>query len=235
MKPFLPRLVSVCLTPLVAVLCFALSASAQTAATGTIEGRVTHLRSGDPVELARVTVEGTALETFTDSRGQFRLSSVPSGEARVRIFFTGQDQQIATVPVSSSATARRDFTLTTAAASSASAPGTTAGPLVKLDQFVVSTSKEMDAAALAINEQRFASSIKSVVAADEFGSVLESNPGDFLKYIPGIRSISSAEPRGRSRSVACRPNTSPSPSAASMSPASPAVAPHAASISTPSR
>ena len=185
MKPFLPRVVSLCLTPLLALLFFALSASAQTAATGTIEGRVTHLRTGDPAELARVTVEGTTLETFTDSRGQFRLTSVPSGEARVRVFFTGQDQQTALVAVPAGSTAARDFTLTSTAAASASAPDQ-AGLLVKLDQFVVSTSKEMDAAAIAINEQRFASSIKSVVAADEFGSILESNPGDFLKYIPGI-------------------------------------------------
>lgn len=57
-----------------ALLLFAASAVAQPAATGIIEGRVTHLRTGDPVELARVTVESTTLETFTDSGGLFRLT-----------------------------------------------------------------------------------------------------------------------------------------------------------------
>lgn len=170
-----------------ALLFLARAVLAQPAATGTVEGRVTHLRTGDPVELARVTVEGTSLETFTDSAGQFRLSHVPAGQARVRVFFTGQDQQLAAVAVTANATARHDFTLTTGAVPSTGLPPTMPdGTVVKLDQFVVSTSKEMDAAAIAINEQRFATSIKSVVSADEFGSILESNPGDFLKYIPGI-------------------------------------------------
>ena len=44
----------------------------------------------------------------------------------------------------------------------------------------------MDAAALAINEQRFASNIKNVVSTDEFGSVAEGNVAEFLKFMPGI-------------------------------------------------
>jgi hypothetical protein len=60
------------------------------------------------------------------------------------------------------------------------------GAIVRLSEFVVATSKEMAGAAIAINEQRFAPNIVDVVSAEEFGSVLESNPGDFLKYLPGI-------------------------------------------------
>ena len=90
----------------------------------------------------------------------------------MKVFFTGQEPQTATVAVAPGATVRRDFDL--------------GGALVTLSKFVVSSSKEMAGAAIAINEQRFASSIVNVVSADEFGSVLESNPGDFLKYIPGI-------------------------------------------------
>ena len=138
----------------------AVSAVAQSAATGIIEGRVTHLRTGDPVERARVTVESTTLETFTDSSGLFRLTQVPTGAARVRVFFTGQAQQTALVTVAPREIARRDFSL-----SSSPLPPAPDGSIVKLDQFVVSSSKEMDAAAIAINEQRFAPNIKNVVAA----------------------------------------------------------------------
>src|SRR6185295_18655167 len=60
------------------------------------------------------------------------------------------------------------------------------GGVVKLDQFVVATSKEMEGAAIAINEQRFAANIVNVVAADEFGHVAEGNVGEFLKFLPGI-------------------------------------------------
>lgn len=215
-----------------ALLLFAVSAVAQPAATGIIEGRVTHLRTGDPVERARVTVESTTLETFTDSSGLFRLTQVPTGTASVRVFFTGQAQQTVLVTVAPREIARRDFSLSSSPLPPAPAADAS---IVKLDQFVVSSSKEMDAAAIAINEQRFAASIKSVVSADEFGSVLESNPGDFLKYIPGI-TIDFIGGAARSISIGgVPPNTCPSPSAASMSPASPAAALRAAWIFTLSR
>jgi len=57
---------------------------------------------------------------------------------------------------------------------------------VSLDKYVVSTSKEMDGAAIAINEQRFAPNIVNVVAADEFGSMAEGNVAEFMKFLPGI-------------------------------------------------
>jgi len=57
---------------------------------------------------------------------------------------------------------------------------------VKMSEFVVSTSKEMDGAAIAINEQRFARTIMNVVAADEFGTVVDGTPGEVMKFLPGI-------------------------------------------------
>jgi len=58
--------------------------------------------------------------------------------------------------------------------------------VVKLDQFVVSTTAQMDASALAINEQRFAANIRNVVATDEFGTVAEGHAGEFMKFLPGV-------------------------------------------------
>ena len=66
------------------------------------------------------------------------------------------------------------------------------GSIVKLDEFRVSTSREMDAAAIAINEQRFASRIKNVVSTDEFGNVAEGNAAEFLKFLPGSASTTPA-------------------------------------------
>ena len=63
--------------------------SAQSAAFGTIEGRVLNARNGEYVASARITVEGAALETLTDTDGTFRLSRVPVGAARVTVFYTG--------------------------------------------------------------------------------------------------------------------------------------------------
>ena len=153
-------------------------------ATGTIEGRVLNTRNGEYLEKARVTLEGTRLETFTDSTGQYRFSEAPAGSVNVRAFHTGLVPQTLTVTVSAGQTTQVDFNLLDAAARPGAAPKD--GTIVKLDQFVVSNSREMDGAAIAINEQRFAANMVNVVAADEFGHVAEGNVGEFLKFLPGI-------------------------------------------------
>ena len=65
------------------------SASAQSPAGGTIEGRVFNTRNGEFLENARLTIEGTSLAVLTDSTGQYRFLNVPVGVAKVRAFFTG--------------------------------------------------------------------------------------------------------------------------------------------------
>ena len=129
-------------------------AFAQAVNTGTLEGRVFDAGRGEFLENARVTIEGTTLETFTDSSGTYRLANVPAGAARVRVAFTGITAVAENVTVRASQTTTHDVTLR----GSTAAPAAAGGP-VKLDQFVVSTSKEMDAAAIAINEQRVAPNI----------------------------------------------------------------------------
>ena len=165
-----------------AVLIAFVSPSAAQSVAGTIEGRVLNKRNGEYLENARVTVDGTGLEAFTDPIGQFRITNVPAGSATIRVFFTGLDVQNATVNVAPGATVQRDFTLDAMHRPGASKDGS----VVKLSEFVVAASKEMDGAAIAINEQRFAHSIKNVVAADEFGAVSDGNVGEFLKFLPGM-------------------------------------------------
>ncbi len=164
-----------------AVVALPCSPAAQTVATGGIDGRVFNSRTDQNLEKARITITGTQLETFTNAGGEYRFYNVPAGPVTVRAYFTGLDVQEEAVVVIAGRSARRDIDL--AARLEKSGPG--AGP-IKLDKFVVNTSKEMDAAALAINEQRFARNIKTVVAADEFGSIVENDPGEVLKFIPGI-------------------------------------------------
>jgi iron complex outermembrane receptor protein len=173
---------------LAGLLAGALSLSTSAAAdapptTGTIEGRVLNFRSGEYVNRARVTVDGTTFEVFTEAGGEFRLTQVPAGPAKVRIFYTGLGRLTETVMVTPGATVRRDFRL---GASAVTSPTEASDDPVKLAGFVVTSSKQMDGAAIAINQQRFASNIVNVVSAEEFGAVLEGNPGDFLKFLPGI-------------------------------------------------
>jgi TonB-dependent receptor len=148
------------------------------AETGTVEGRVSDPASAEFLERVRVTVEGTQLETFTDTAGFYRLSGVPAGNARVRAAYTGLPPRESTVTVAAGRTAVADFEF--------SRSGGRGGDVVKLAGFVVNTTREMEAAAIAINEQRFAPDIRSVVSTDEFGAVAEGSVGEFLKFVPGI-------------------------------------------------
>ena len=153
--------------------------SAQLPTVGTIEGRVLNARNGVYLASARITVEGAALETLTDADGFFRLSHVPAGAARVTVFYTGLPPHTASLTVGAGQTARLDVTLSDSGKN-------TDGTIVKLDEFLVVTSREMDAAALAINEQRVASNIKNVLSTEEFGNVAEGNVAEFLKFLPGV-------------------------------------------------
>lgn len=157
-------------------------ANAQGAATGTIEGRVFDARRGEYVEKARITIEGTRLETLTNETGQYRIMNVPAGTANVTIFYTGLGSQTQPVAVAPGQVVQHDITFT------ATGKATVGADVVKLENFVVSSSKEMEGAAIAINEQRFARNIMQVVSADEFGTIADGSIGEFMKFLPGITS-----------------------------------------------
>ncbi len=155
-------------------------ASAQTATTGAIEGRVQHAVTGDFLNNARVSIKGTTLVALTDESGAYRLSGIPAGPVTLRVFFNGLDEQEAPLSITADQTAQRDFKLTSKARFG---EGTEA---VKLDQFIVASTKETNAAAIAVNEQRASLGQKSVVSADQFGTIPDSNPGELMKWLPGV-------------------------------------------------
>jgi TonB-dependent receptor len=191
MNPRSSRSLLVRVSLAIASLFLVVAATAQTAGTGTIEGRVFDSGRNEYLEKARLSLEGTGQEVFTDSGGFYRFTNVPAGTARVRAFFTGLVAQTVTVSVAPGQTVQHDITLSSGTKKSD-------GDTIKLEQFVVATSKEMDGAAIAINEQRFARNIMNVVAADEFGLVVDGTPGEVMKFLPGISMDYSA---GEARTV----------------------------------
>jgi hypothetical protein len=82
----------------------------QPAATGSIEGRVFDAGRGEYLENALVSVEGTTLETLTDATGGYRLTTVPAGSARLRVFYTGLNPLSVTAAVTAGQTLQRDLT-----------------------------------------------------------------------------------------------------------------------------
>jgi TonB-dependent receptor len=149
-------------------------------ATGTISGRVQNTATGQYLNNARVTVRGTDLVAFTDESGSYRLDHVPAGALVLEVFYTGMEPHPVPVQLAPAAALERDIGLATGARFRHDKE------VVKLDSLVVSASREMDGAALAINEQRFAPNVVNVVAADEYGIVPDGNIGEFLKMLPGI-------------------------------------------------
>lgn len=167
----------------VAVLAMSLTSPlvhAQAAATGTISGRVQNAGNGQYLNNARVRLEGTGQQVFTNEYGEFTLNDVPAGTAKVQVTFTGMPSQTVTVEVPAGQTVQRDIYVGREEGQPKE------GETIVLDQFVVSSQRETNAQAIAANEQRFAPNIKVVVASDAFGDVTEGNIGEFVKYLPGI-------------------------------------------------
>lgn len=153
------------------------------AGTGNIQGRVLNASNGSYLNNATVTVEGTSLQTLTDDFGEYRLSNVPAGSAKLVVSYLGQPTQTATVVVGAGLTATRDIELGTAPISTAAAAAN--GP-VRLDVFKVEAERFKNASDIAINEERHSVTIKNVVAADAFGDIPSGNVGEFIKYLPGV-------------------------------------------------
>ncbi|MSU49333.1 MAG: hypothetical protein EXS37_09655, partial [Opitutus sp.] len=161
-------------------LAFSPSPGATTATTGSIEGRVQNLVTGDYLNHARVSAEGTNLVTLTGEDGAYQLSGVPAGAIRLRVFFTGLDERQISVAIAPGQVTHQDVRLTSVRRYG------TADETVKLDKFVVESTRETDAAAIAVNEQRMALGQRSVISADQFGTLPDSNPGELMKWLPGV-------------------------------------------------
>lgn len=145
-----------------------------------ISGRVRNETIGRYLPHARVSVKGTAIVVFTDEFGEYRLTQVPAGPVVLEVFYTGLDLQEIRLQTAPGQTVVQDVDMTNV---SRYGQNTDA---VKLDAFIVSTSKDVEGEALAVNEQRFAPNIKNVVSTDTFGDIQEGNVGEFMKFLPGV-------------------------------------------------
>jgi len=152
-------------------------ASAATTAVGIVEGRVQNEASGNYLNQARISVNGTNLETFTDSIGEYRIP-VPAGEVRLQISYVGMTTQLVEIRMAAGETVRRDFALALE-----TRPGAT--PIVKLDAFTV-VERELSSQAVALHERRNSPNIREVISLDEFGDMGQGNVGEFMKYVPGV-------------------------------------------------
>jgi iron complex outermembrane recepter protein len=155
------------------------TAHASQAGTGEIRGRVVNEATGDYLGSVRITVEGTSIETITNSFGEFRLPAVPAGEAVVLANHAGLGTRRETVIVVPGQTVHVAHSLGLRIMSEhASAP-------VALEPYSVQASM-VSAEALALAEQRNAPNIKNVISPGEFVDTADGNIGEFIRFVPGV-------------------------------------------------
>lgn len=138
--------------------------------SGTIAGRVIDAQTKLALGGARVSVAGTSVATFADATGDYTLSNVPAGRQTVEFSYVGyEDVQSATnVAAGSIATLNAAF----------------GRDAVQMDKFVIDGS--LVGSARAINQQRSANSLTSIVAADEIGRFPDQNAAESLQRLPGV-------------------------------------------------
>ena len=156
--------------------------SAQSNATGTIEGRVVSKVTGSYLANVRVAIEGSNREAITDENGTYRLAGVSAGEVRLRAVYVGLEPRTEVVRVAAGQTIRRDLEL----ARPGPTPGLPDDRPITLAAVTVIEDREMNAQTIALNEQRIAPNIKNVVAFDEYPNNGDPNIAEFLKFIPGV-------------------------------------------------
>jgi len=150
-----------------------------------IEGRVSNGVTGLFLNNARVEVRGSSVRVLTDESGAYRLVNLPSGAVVLEVTYTGLEAQEIPVTVIPGQTQRQDITL-----------GQKAQSVVKLSAYEVAASRIMQQDMIAINEQRVAPNMKTVVAIGELSENADGSLGQFLKFVPGISGSSSLNVRG---------------------------------------
>lgn len=161
------------LTVNVVALLFGLASTtlAQTPETGTISGFVVNETTSAPLQGAAVSIDDTKrFHTLTGADGSFRLTHVPAGERTLIVEYTGLTPKHTSVTVRANEQNYVGVELTS--------------EIYSLEAFTVSTVREGQAAA--INEQRHASNVVSVVSTDAYGNVADTNLGNLLLKLPGI-------------------------------------------------
>lgn len=135
---------------------------------GLVMGFVSNDVTGQFLEGASVAVEGTSLSTRTERGGGFSLSA-PAGPQTLVVSFTGMTTARVSIVVAPGETVNRTIALTS--------------DIYRLEPYSVTGRREGNA--LAIEMQRQADNVKTVVSTDAFGSPAV-NPGELLARLPGV-------------------------------------------------
>jgi len=142
--------------------------------TGALQGVVTDAASQRFIAGAIVRIDGTSLETTTDRSGHYSFPNVPAGEQRMTVNYLGMDPQTAAISVNAGQRTSKNVVLTN--------NGT-----VMLEAVTVESIREGQSRA--INQQRAANTIKSIISADSIGNLPDRTVGEALGRLPGVNVV----------------------------------------------
>ena len=160
---------------LLLVIAFALPAVAasQAAQAGRIAGRVVDASSGRPLAAALVTVQGASRSATTSAEGRYAIEGVPAGThalALARLGYTPKTVTGVNVPAGGSVTT--DVALTEAAA--------------ELEGITVTAERERGSVSRAMDEQRTALNVTSVVTREEIRRGPDDNAAEAVQRVSGV-------------------------------------------------
>ena len=161
-----------------------ITAATPYAAAQVLTGKVTDVSGEAPLQGAIISIDGTNRSTSTDRFGEYRIANLPAGDYSVTVSYVGANDVSRSVSVPEAGTSL-DFTV---------------GRDVRyLDNILVVGSAAAQAGA--INQQRAADSIISVVDSDGLGNFPDTTVADSLQRVPGL-SIVTDQGEGRYVSIA---------------------------------
>jgi TonB-dependent receptor len=155
-----------------------LSAIAQEA--GKLQGLLTDSSQTSYFSGAQITVKELGLSTVSRRDGSFRFTNLPEGQYTLEIKYLGADTLEVPIDIKSGETLAKDFVL--------------AGERADLENIIVYGQRAGQASAL--NQQRSADSIKSIVSSDAIGQFPDQNAAEALQRLPGL-SIERDQGEGR--------------------------------------
>lgn len=160
-----------------------IAAASPLATAQVLSGKVTDFSGEAPLQGAIVSIDGLNRSASTDRFGEYRIANLPAGEYSVTVSYIGTADVSSEVTVPATGTSL-DFTI---------------GSDVRyLDNILVVGSAAAQAGA--INQQRAADSIMSVVDSDGLGNFPDTTVADALQRVAGL-SIVTDQGEGRYVSI----------------------------------
>jgi TonB-dependent receptor len=138
--------------------------------TGTLYGVIKDVDTGETLPGANVVIKGTSFGTSTDRNRRYTLRGIPAGEQVISITYLGFNPQEITVEVVAGSQTELNVDLEE--------------NFYELEG--VRVQANLQGQARALNQQKTASNIKNVVAADLIGRFPDANAAEALRRVPAI-------------------------------------------------